>query len=140
MRPAHTHGSAHQVDLGARPSSRQDDTPTIQGLIGSGLAYAVLPLLTVDENPSARCRGGRRNKPFADRVRGADPSTPVPTCPEWNLGDLIRHVGGTHRELTADEMSCLPGRSDDSEVRVTLPVTPQGTSTVDSRDLDDSGR
>jgi DNA-binding transcriptional LysR family regulator len=29
---------------------RSDDTPTIQGLIGSGLAYAVLPLLTVDES------------------------------------------------------------------------------------------
>jgi DNA-binding transcriptional LysR family regulator len=29
---------------------RSDDTPTIQGLIGSGLAYAVLPLLTVDED------------------------------------------------------------------------------------------
>jgi DNA-binding transcriptional LysR family regulator len=29
---------------------RSDDIPTIQGLIGSGLAYAVLPLLTVDEN------------------------------------------------------------------------------------------
>jgi DNA-binding transcriptional LysR family regulator len=29
---------------------RSDDTPTIQGLIGAGMAYAVLPLLTVDEN------------------------------------------------------------------------------------------
>jgi DNA-binding transcriptional LysR family regulator len=29
---------------------RSDDNPTIQGLIGSGLAYAVLPRLTVDEN------------------------------------------------------------------------------------------
>jgi DNA-binding transcriptional LysR family regulator len=29
---------------------RSDDNPTIQGLVGSGLAYAVLPLLTVDEN------------------------------------------------------------------------------------------
>ncbi|HMG31277.1 MAG TPA: LysR family transcriptional regulator [Jiangellaceae bacterium] len=29
---------------------RSDDNPTIQGVIGSGLAYAVLPLLTVDEN------------------------------------------------------------------------------------------
>src|SRR5918996_1565483 len=29
---------------------RSDDTPTIQGLIGSGLAYAVLPLLTLDED------------------------------------------------------------------------------------------
>ena len=34
---------------------RSDDNPTIQGLIGSGLAYAVLPLLTVDENdPNGR--------------------------------------------------------------------------------------
>jgi DNA-binding transcriptional LysR family regulator len=29
---------------------RSDDHPTIQGLIGSGMAYAVLPLLTVDEH------------------------------------------------------------------------------------------
>jgi DNA-binding transcriptional LysR family regulator len=29
---------------------RSDDHPTIQGLIGSGIAYAVLPLLTVDEH------------------------------------------------------------------------------------------
>ena len=31
---------------------RSDDHPTIQGLIGSGLAYSVLPLLAVDENDS----------------------------------------------------------------------------------------
>jgi DNA-binding transcriptional LysR family regulator len=29
---------------------RSDDNPTIQGLIGSGLAYAVLPRLAIDEN------------------------------------------------------------------------------------------
>jgi DNA-binding transcriptional LysR family regulator len=29
---------------------RSDDNPTIQGLIGSGLAYAVLPMLTVNEH------------------------------------------------------------------------------------------
>jgi DNA-binding transcriptional LysR family regulator len=29
---------------------RSDDNPTIQSLIGSGMAYAVLPLLTVDEH------------------------------------------------------------------------------------------
>jgi DNA-binding transcriptional LysR family regulator len=32
---------------------RSDDHPTIQGLIGSGLAYSVLPMLTVDENDSS---------------------------------------------------------------------------------------
>jgi uncharacterized protein (TIGR03083 family) len=28
---------------------------------------------------------------------GADPAARVPTCPEWNLGQLARHVGGNHR-------------------------------------------
>ena len=28
----------------------------------------------------------------------ADLSTPVPSCPGWNVGQLVRHVGGAHRE------------------------------------------
>jgi DNA-binding transcriptional LysR family regulator len=39
-----------QAPVSPRYVFRSDDHPTIQGLIGSGLAYAVLPLLTVDEN------------------------------------------------------------------------------------------
>ncbi|MCI3273992.1 maleylpyruvate isomerase family mycothiol-dependent enzyme [Streptomyces cylindrosporus] len=27
----------------------------------------------------------------------ADPTTPVPSCPGWDLGRLLRHVGGDHR-------------------------------------------
>ena len=27
----------------------------------------------------------------------ADPSTPVPTCPEWDLGQLLRHTGTVNR-------------------------------------------
>ncbi|GGL93962.1 hypothetical protein GCM10010129_42350 [Streptomyces fumigatiscleroticus] len=30
-------------------------------------------------------------------VRDAAPDTRVPTCPAWNLGQLLRHVGGNHR-------------------------------------------
>ncbi|MDT0345853.1 maleylpyruvate isomerase family mycothiol-dependent enzyme [Streptomyces litchfieldiae] len=30
-------------------------------------------------------------------VKDSDPTVRVPTCPEWNLGQLLRHVGGTHR-------------------------------------------
>ncbi len=30
-------------------------------------------------------------------VRGADPGTRVPTCPDWDLGELAVHVGGAHR-------------------------------------------
>ncbi|MFH8343568.1 maleylpyruvate isomerase N-terminal domain-containing protein [Streptomyces sp. NPDC018045] len=30
-------------------------------------------------------------------VRGADLKATVPTCPEWTLEDLLRHVGGAYR-------------------------------------------
>jgi uncharacterized protein (TIGR03083 family) len=30
-------------------------------------------------------------------VAGADLTAPVPTCPGWNLGQLLRHFGGAHR-------------------------------------------
>lgn len=26
-----------------------------------------------------------------------DPDTPVPTCPDWRMRDLVRHIGGVHR-------------------------------------------
>jgi DNA-binding transcriptional LysR family regulator len=42
-----------QAPVSPRYVFRSDDNPTIQGLIGSGLAYAVLPLLTVDEHDPA---------------------------------------------------------------------------------------
>ncbi|MET9553930.1 maleylpyruvate isomerase family mycothiol-dependent enzyme [Streptomyces sp. NPDC006645] len=29
-------------------------------------------------------------------VKGADLTAPVPACPGWTLGQLLRHVGGTH--------------------------------------------
>jgi uncharacterized protein (TIGR03083 family) len=31
------------------------------------------------------------------QVRGADMTAPVGSCPGWNLGQLLRHVGGDHR-------------------------------------------
>ena len=34
---------------------------------------------------------------FAEVVDGADPATPVPTCPEWTLAALTRHTGVIHR-------------------------------------------
>src|SRR5690606_6257205 len=30
-------------------------------------------------------------------ARGAEMTTRVPSCPEWNLGQLLRHLGGAHR-------------------------------------------
>ncbi|GAB2943607.1 maleylpyruvate isomerase family mycothiol-dependent enzyme [Nonomuraea fastidiosa] len=37
---------------------------------------------------------------LADWVDGKDASTPVPTCPEWTLSDLVEHVGGVQRMVT----------------------------------------
>jgi uncharacterized protein (TIGR03083 family) len=31
------------------------------------------------------------------RLEGADLTAPVPSCPDWNLGQLLRHLGGGHR-------------------------------------------
>ncbi|AGZ51842.1 hypothetical protein NIIDMKKI_69700 [Mycobacterium kansasii] len=34
-----------------------------------------------------------QTREFGDLIRNADQSTPVPSCPGWNLGQLFRHVG-----------------------------------------------
>ncbi|MBO0866343.1 MAG: maleylpyruvate isomerase family mycothiol-dependent enzyme [Mycobacterium sp.] len=34
-----------------------------------------------------------QNRAFGDVIRSGDPSTPVPTCPDWTLQHLFRHVG-----------------------------------------------
>lgn len=38
-----------------------------------------------------------RTRLLTSMVAGADPMTPVPSCPGWNLGQLLHHVGGVHR-------------------------------------------
>ncbi len=34
---------------------------------------------------------------FGELIRTADPDTPVPTCPEWTIKQLFRHVGRGNR-------------------------------------------
>ncbi|WBB70845.1 maleylpyruvate isomerase family mycothiol-dependent enzyme [Micromonospora sp. WMMD812] len=34
---------------------------------------------------------------MAAHLAGADPRTPVPSCPGWTVGQLVRHVGAGHR-------------------------------------------
>lgn len=48
------------------------------------------------------------NAAFAELLRGADLATPVPTCPEWTLDQLMRHVGRGDRwcaQIVADRSS-----------------------------------
>jgi hypothetical protein len=36
-------------------------------------------------------------------ITGADLTVPVPSCPGWNAGQLLRHLGGAQRWATAAE-------------------------------------
>ena len=38
-----------------------------------------------------------QTRAFGDLIRTADPATPVPTCGDWNLRQLFRHVGRGNR-------------------------------------------
>ncbi|GAA2276135.1 maleylpyruvate isomerase family mycothiol-dependent enzyme [Glycomyces scopariae] len=41
-----------------------------------------------------------QTREFADLVDGKDAAAPVPTCPKWNLFDLVDHVGSVQRMVT----------------------------------------
>jgi uncharacterized protein (TIGR03083 family) len=47
---------------------------------------------------------------FADVVRGADPATPVITCPGWTVGQLLKHMGRVHRWAGAMVRDLAPRR------------------------------
>ncbi|QTD96121.1 maleylpyruvate isomerase family mycothiol-dependent enzyme [Streptomyces cyanogenus] len=44
---------------------------------------------------------GRETHRFAEVVRGADPASAVPSCPDWTLAELTRHVGAVQRWFCA---------------------------------------
>jgi uncharacterized protein (TIGR03083 family) len=49
-----------------------------------------------------------QTRDFGELIRSADPSTPVPTCPDWTLRQLFRHVGRGNRwaaQIIADRWS-----------------------------------
>jgi len=39
----------------------------------------------------------REGNRLADTADAIDVAAPVPTCPDWTLRDLLRHIGGVHR-------------------------------------------
>jgi uncharacterized protein (TIGR03083 family) len=59
------------------------------------IAYA--PRMDVSEHVEQLRRDGGR---LADVASSIELEAPVPTCPDWQLRDLVRHVGGVHRWAT----------------------------------------
>jgi len=39
----------------------------------------------------------REGELLAAAAEGSDLDTPIPTCPEWRMRDLVRHIGDVHR-------------------------------------------
>ena len=56
-----------------------------------------------------------QTRAFGELVRTGDPGQPIPTCPEWNLNQLFRHVGRGHRwaaQIVGDRLQHAPDPRD----------------------------
>jgi uncharacterized protein (TIGR03083 family) len=62
---------------------------------------------------------------FVDIVRGGDPATPVPTCPDWSLADLMSHLGGVHRWASHHVAVGARARVSYKEIGITPPEEPE---------------
>jgi hypothetical protein len=62
----------------------------------------------------------------ADAVRGVDPETTVPTCPEWTVADLVKHTGTVHRWAGQMVRDLATERLDPSTIDRGLPDDPRG--------------
>jgi uncharacterized protein (TIGR03083 family) len=61
---------------------------------------------------------------FATVIRGADPTTPVPTCGRWTLADLIQHIGQIHRWAAGMVAECSRTRHSRKKSDLPLPADP----------------
>ena len=63
---------------------------------------------------------------MADAVHGVDPETPVPSCPEWTVAQLVTHTGAIHRWAAQMVRDLAPERLDRSALELGLPADPRG--------------
>ncbi|GGY00941.1 maleylpyruvate isomerase family mycothiol-dependent enzyme [Streptomyces hiroshimensis] len=61
---------------------------------------------------------------FVATVKGADPATPVPSCPGWTLADLTRHTGSVHRWFSVLLSRRIQQPPTSREVDLRLPEQP----------------
>ncbi|MBD0743801.1 maleylpyruvate isomerase family mycothiol-dependent enzyme [Streptomyces sp. CBMA152] len=50
---------------------------------------------------------GREGRLLAEAAASAGPDATVPTCPDWQVRDLVRHTGTVHRWATTYIVECL---------------------------------
>ncbi|MFF8729275.1 maleylpyruvate isomerase family mycothiol-dependent enzyme [Streptomyces sp. NPDC015171] len=67
----------------------------------------------------------RESQRLAEVVRGADPADAVPSCPDWTLADLSRHVGAVQRWFGALVSRRVQEPPRSREVELGLPEQPR---------------
>ncbi|MFD3324440.1 maleylpyruvate isomerase family mycothiol-dependent enzyme [Streptomyces sp. NPDC058701] len=67
----------------------------------------------------------REGRLVADLAERAGTDAPVPTCPGWRVGDLLRHTGSVHRWATG-----YVGEARLEPVPLTEPPEPAGTELI----------
>ncbi|MFJ2868348.1 maleylpyruvate isomerase family mycothiol-dependent enzyme [Kitasatospora sp. NPDC087314] len=68
---------------------------------------------------------------LADAAARTDLAAPVPTCPEWQLSDLLRHVGQVHRWATAYPSRGLHAPLDEEGRRAAIGPDPSDAALLD---------
>ncbi|MFF9646491.1 maleylpyruvate isomerase family mycothiol-dependent enzyme [Kitasatospora aureofaciens] len=68
---------------------------------------------------------------LADAAARTDLAAPVPTCPDWRLGDLVRHVGQVHRWAAAYPSQGLDAVLDEAGARAVIGPDPSDAALLD---------
>ncbi|MGW2376728.1 maleylpyruvate isomerase family mycothiol-dependent enzyme [Kitasatospora sp. NPDC001683] len=68
---------------------------------------------------------------LADAAARTDLTAPVPTCPDWRLGDLVRHVGQVHRWAAAYPSQGLRTVLDEAGTQAVIGPDPSDAALLD---------
>ncbi|MFD5464312.1 maleylpyruvate isomerase family mycothiol-dependent enzyme [Kitasatospora sp. NPDC127059] len=68
---------------------------------------------------------------LADAATRADLTAPVPTCPDWRMGDLVRHIGQVHRWAAAFPAKGLRAPLDEPGQQAVIGPAPSDAELLD---------
>ncbi|MER6303389.1 maleylpyruvate isomerase family mycothiol-dependent enzyme [Kitasatospora sp. NPDC001539] len=68
---------------------------------------------------------------LAEAAARTDLAAPVPTCPDWRLGDLVRHVGRVHRWAAAHPAKGLRAPMDEAALKELIGPDPSDAALLD---------
>lgn len=73
----------------------------------------------------------REGELLADAAARTELDTPVPTCPDWRLRDLVRHIGGVHRWAATYVAESRTERMDEEDMERVMASWPDDDGLID---------